>query len=266
MITAADLDVERVGTGPPVVLVHGSIVDARRTWRKQYELAERWALCIPNRPGFAASPALERGDFEREAPMIADLLGDGAHLVGHSYGAVLALLAAAARPEAVRSLIVSEPGCFNLAKGDPAVDQVIEHGNRLYAHGDVLSAPEFLRLFRQGVHSAHETPDELPDWLERGAQLVARERPPWEADVPLQMLAAAPFPKLVISGDHSPAFEHLCDVIATRIGAERAVLAGRGHTIPSTGEPYNSLVQEFLARAERLRTAGSGRSADLQAS
>jgi pimeloyl-ACP methyl ester carboxylesterase len=44
--------------------------------------------------GFAASPPLARGDFEAEAPLIAELLGDGAHLVGHSYGAVIALLAA----------------------------------------------------------------------------------------------------------------------------------------------------------------------------
>jgi len=29
-LTAADLDVDHLGTGPPVVLVHGSIVDARR--------------------------------------------------------------------------------------------------------------------------------------------------------------------------------------------------------------------------------------------
>jgi pimeloyl-ACP methyl ester carboxylesterase len=255
VITAADLDVERIGTGPPVVLVHGSIVDARRTWRKQYELAENWSLCLPNRPGFAASPPLERGDFELEAPMIAELLGAGAHLVGHSYGAVLALLAAAQRPGAVRSLVISEPGCFRLAAGHPAVDELIEHGERLYASGELISAPEFLRLFRDGVHSAHETPDELPDWLEHGARLAARERPPWEAEVPLDALAAADFPKLVISGDHSPAFECLCDVVATRIGAERAVLAGRGHTIPSLGEPYNALVHEFMARAE-LRTAG----------
>ena len=69
-LTAADLDVERVGAGPPVVLVHGSIVDARRTWRRQLELADEWALCMPNRPGFAGSPPLPRGDFELEAPLI----------------------------------------------------------------------------------------------------------------------------------------------------------------------------------------------------
>jgi pimeloyl-ACP methyl ester carboxylesterase len=114
-LTAVDLDVLRLGEGPPVVLVHGSIVEARRTWRHQLVLAEHWSLCVPNRPGFGGSPPLERGDFEAEAPLIAELLGDGAHLVGHSYGAVIALLAAAQRPEAVRSLTVSEPGSLRVA-------------------------------------------------------------------------------------------------------------------------------------------------------
>src|SRR5947209_19182012 len=98
MLTAADLDVERLGSGPTVVLVHGSIVGAERSWAKQRVLSEEWTLCLPNRPGFGNSPELERGDFEQEAPLIAELLGDSSHLMGHSYGAVIALLAAALRP------------------------------------------------------------------------------------------------------------------------------------------------------------------------
>jgi pimeloyl-ACP methyl ester carboxylesterase len=253
-LTAADLDVERLGDGPPVVLVHGSIVDARRTWHRQLELADEWALCIPNRPGFAGSPPLARGDFEVEAPLMAELLGDGAHLVGHSYGAVIALLAAAARPEAVRSLTVSEPGSLRLAAGDPAVDLMIAQGDELYRRRGEITLRGFVQLFRAGAHSARETPDELPDWLERGARLVMEERPPWEADIPLDDLAAAPFPKLVVSGDHSPAFEAVCDVLAERVGAERAVIGGRGHTIPSTGAPYNERLRAFLVECEERRS------------
>jgi pimeloyl-ACP methyl ester carboxylesterase len=253
-LAAADLDVERVGTGPPVVLVHGSIVDARRTWRRQLELADDWALCIPNRPGFGASPPLARGDFEAEAPLMAELLGDSAHLVGHSYGAVIALLAAAARPEAVRSLTVSEPGSLRVAAGDPAVDAMIAQGDELFRRRGELTPRRFVQLFRSGAHSARETPDELPDWLERGARLAMEERPSWEAEVPLDDLAAARFPKLVISGDHSPAFEAVCDVLAARTGAERALIRGRDHTIPSTGEPYNQRLRAFLTECEERRS------------
>ncbi len=249
-LTVADLDIERLGSGPAVVLVHGSIVDARRTWRKQVELAGRWSLCLPNRPGFADSRALTRGDFDLEAPLIAELLGDGAHLVGHSYGAIIALLAAAMRPGAVRSLIVSEPGLLRLAACDASADAMIDRGEQLYRVAPTLPPAQFLRLFRAGLNSAHETPEQLPAWLERGARHAARERPPWEADVPLDVLAAAPFPKLVISGGHSCVFESVCDTLAERIGAARTIVSGRGHTIPSIGDAYNARVRAFLNRVE----------------
>jgi pimeloyl-ACP methyl ester carboxylesterase len=257
-VTAGDLDVRRIGRGAQVVLVHGSIVGPERTWRHQLELASRWSLVIPSRPGFGASPPLPRGDFDVEAPMIAELLGDGAHLVGHSYGGVIALLAAAARPEAVRSLTVSEPGLLRVAAGDPAVDEMIEHGDYMYDNAAALGPAAFLRAFRAGVHSAHETPDQLDPELEHGARLASIERRSWEAEPPLGKLRDAPFPKLVISGGHSDAFETVCDALAEKIGAERQIIPGRGHTITSTGRAYNDSLDAFLTRSERQRAVGFG--------
>ncbi len=256
-VTAADLDVSEIGAGPSVLLIHGSVVDATRTWRHQLALGEQWTLRMPNRPGFGASPPLERGDFELEAPLFAPLLGDGSHLVGHSYGAVIALLVAAARPQAVWSLTVSEPGALGVARGDP----VVRHPDRRGRGGSTAEAVrldphDFLLSFRAGLHSAHETPEQLPDWLERGARLVMAERPPWEVNLPLDALAATSFPKLVISGGHSSAFDAVCDTIAERTGAQRSVVAGRAHTIPSTGEPYNRCVHGFLSAAQAARGLG----------
>ncbi len=260
-VTVSDLDVERVGSGPTVVLVHGSIVGARQTWRKQHALNQSWTLLMPNRPGFGDSPPLEQGDFAVEAELIAALLGEGAearsHLVGHSYGAVIALLAAALRPSSVRSLIVSEPGLLRLAAGDPTADAMVDGGERLYRVAADLPPAEFLRLFRTGVHSTHATPETLPPELERGVMISARERPAWHADVPFERLAAAAFPKLVISGGHSPVFETVCDVVAERIGARRSVIAGRGHTIPASGDAYNRIVDDFLSEAEADRHRAS---------
>lgn len=252
-LRAADLDVERLGDGPPVVLVHGSVVGRERTWSEQRPLAERWTLILPNRPGFGASPPLARGDFAAEAPLVAELLGDGAHLVGHSYGAVIALCAAGLRPQAVLSLTLSEPGALRLAAGRPEVDATIANGELLYgaAAAAQLSPREFVALFRAGARSARATPEELPDWLARGARHAMAERPAWEVEPPLDALAAAPFPKLVVSGDHSPVFEAVCDALATRIGAVRARVPGRGHSVPSTGAPYNELLDEFLRGAGR---------------
>jgi len=241
----------RLGEGPPVLFIHGSVVGAELTWRKQLPLAKRWSLILPNRPGFGASPPLERGDFETEAPLFAELLGDGAHLVGHSYGGVIALLAAAKRPEAVRSLTVSEPGSLRLAAGNPVVDEMIRNGERLYRDPESIPSEVFLRLFRSGAGSARHTPEELPEELARGVELLKRERLSWEAEIPVEELARAGFPSLVVSGDHSEAFEAVCDALADRLGAERAVTRGRGHTVPSTGEPYNRLLERHLAASER---------------
>ena len=248
------LAVERLGEGPPVLFIHGDIVGPDLTWRKQRQLAERWSLMIPSRAGFGESPALERNDFEVEAPMFAELLGDGAHLVGHSYGGVIALLAAALRPEAVRSLTVSEPGCLRVAAGNPAVDEMISNGELLFANASEIPSEEFLRMFRGGAGSAYGTPEDLPEELLHGVELLKRERPSWEAEIPLESLASAGFPVLVLSGGHSPAFEAVCDVLAERVGAERAVIPGRGHTIPSTGEPYNERLRAFLTECEEQRS------------
>jgi pimeloyl-ACP methyl ester carboxylesterase len=251
-LTAADLDVERIGAGPPVVFVHGSVVGRERTWSEQRPLAERWTLILPDRPGFGASPPLARGDFAAEAPLIAELLGDGAHLVGHSYGAVIALCAAGLRPEAVLSLTVSEPGALRLAAGNPLVDETIANGELLYAaaaSGGQLSPRDFVALFRAGARSARATPEELPDWLARGARHAMAERPAWEVEPPLAALAAARFPKLAISGGHSPVFDAFCDALAAAIGAERATVPGRGHSVPATGAPYNDVLERFLGKA-----------------
>lgn len=245
---SGQLEVVTLGRGPAVVLVHGSVL-GRQIWQHQSPLAEHWTLRIPNRPGFGDSPALARGDFELEAPLIAELLDDGAHLVGHSYGAVIALYAAALRPEAVCSLTVSEPGCLRVAAGDAQVDAQIAHGEMLYRHASDMAPREFLRMFREGTGSARATPEHLDEELVTGARLLMEERPPWEADPPLELLSETSFPKLVISGGHSVVFERVCDVVAGELEAERAVIPGRSHSIPATGEPFNACLHSFLGAA-----------------
>jgi hypothetical protein len=76
------------------------------------------------------------------------------------------------------------------------------------------------------------------------------ERSPAEAVIPFAELAEAPFPKLVFSGEHSAAFDAVCDVLEERLGAERAILPGAGHSVQRLGEPFNALLTEFILRAE----------------
>src|SRR5580765_7917516 len=103
--------------------------DGVRSWERQRPLAARWRLVVPDRRGFGSTSAGGPSDFEVESLDIAELLGDGAHLVGHSYGAIVAMFAAARRPQAVRSLTVIEPPAHSLARGNPDVEAQIAHFN-----------------------------------------------------------------------------------------------------------------------------------------
>jgi pimeloyl-ACP methyl ester carboxylesterase len=242
------LHLRRWGTGPPVLLVHGSVGGGESTWAEQRPLADRFELLVADRPGYGSTPMVEREDFEADAPLVAEALGEAAHLVGHSYGGVISLLAAADRPEAVRSLTVIEPPAFALAEGNPPVDALVARLREHWASGP--RDPEaFLRGFLALVGSAREPPSPLPPELERGARILLVERGPWEAEIPLEELARSPFPKLVFSGAHNPAFDAVCDVLEERLGAERAVIPGAGHSVPQTGAPFNERLAAFLDRA-----------------
>src|SRR3954463_11283635 len=105
---------------PRVLLVHGSVVNGDATWAAQRPLAERFELVVPNRRGFPPGPDVESVDYEDEAAWLEQFLEPGTHLVGHSYGGVIALFAAARYPERIRSLTVIEPPCLRVAAGGAA--------------------------------------------------------------------------------------------------------------------------------------------------
>ena len=98
------------------------------------------------------------------------------------------------------------------------------------------------------VGSAIALLDPLPPPVEQGARAAMAERHPHEAVIPFDELAGAPFPKLVISGGHHPAFEAVCDVLEERLGAERAVLPGAAHSLPRA-PGYNEALVSFIERA-----------------
>ena len=233
-----------------LVLVHGSVVNGRATWSAQRPLAERFELLVLDRPGFPPNPPAERVDFEPDARLVAELLRDGDHLVGHSYGGVIAMLAAVQRPDELGSLTVIEPPATRVAESDPAVAAFAAGGAVLYESGATSEPEAFLRRFLEAVGSRFDPPSPLPADLAQGAQALTVERGPWEAEIPLDELAATSFPKLVVSGAHHPAFDAICDVLERDLAAERVVLAGYGHIVQLHPE-FNTLLADFVERARR---------------
>ena len=234
---------------PRLLLVHGSVVNAELTWNAQKPLAERFEIVAPNRRGFPPGPDVERVDFEDEAVWLEQFLEPGTHLVGHSYGGVCTLFLAARSPELLRSLTMIEPPAFGIARGVPAADEFSARVEEHWTDGP-RDPGEFLRGFLALVGSSTPAGNFTPELLQ-GARTLMVERPPSEAVIPFDELARAPFPKLVVSGGHSGAFDAVCDVLEERLGAERAVLPGAGHSVQRLGEPFNELLASFVERAEK---------------
>ncbi len=234
-----------------IVFVHGSVVNGRATWGAQRPLGDRFELLVLDRPGFPPNPPANRVDFEADATLVAGLVREGDHVVGHSYGGVITLLAAAERPELLRSLTVIEPPATRVALDVPAVAAFAEGGRVLYESGAATDDPEtFLRDFLAAVGSSFDPPSPLPPDLEQGARALMVERGPWEAEIPLPALAATPFPKLVVSGAHHPAFDAICDTLERELHAERIVLPGYGHVV-QLHPNFNDLLAVFVERAAR---------------
>jgi pimeloyl-ACP methyl ester carboxylesterase len=231
-----------------IVLVHGSVTGGRQTWSAQRrDLGERFDLVVLERPGFPPNPPVERVDFELDAVVVADALGRGAHLAGHSYGGVVSLLAAARRPDAVRSLALLEAPATGVALHVPAVAEFARGGAEWWREGPRDDPEAFLRGFLRSVGSSFDPPSPLSPELEQAARILVAERGPWEAEIPLDALAAAPFPTLVVSGAHHEAFDAIADVLVERLGAERLVLPGYGHN-PQRHPAFNELYAAFVER------------------
>jgi pimeloyl-ACP methyl ester carboxylesterase len=244
----SDLFVETWGRGARVVLVHGSLATGSDEWQAQRPLAdEGFELVVFDRRGYGRSPAADGEDFLRDGEDIADLMGAGAHLVGHSYGGLGVMLAAARRPDATLSLTMLEPAAFALGQHHPAARALVACVRDLWSHD--LPDEEWVKRFLQAVGS---DPDSLtPELIASAVTLttvVRRGRPAFESALPFAELASAPFPKLVVSGGHSEAFDAICDDLAERIGGSRMEIAGAGHEIQFAGDPLNRALLHLWQR------------------
>ena len=245
----SDLFVDVWGAGTPVVLVHGSLATGADEWQEQRPLAEEgFRLLVLDRRGYGRSPAADGEDFLRDADDIAELMGDGAHLVGHSYGGLGVLFAAARRPGATFSVTLLEPGAFALGQHHPAARSLLEDVRRLWDQD--LPDEDWVIRFLKAVGS---DPDALsPELIAAAVSLVPvlrRGRPPWQGELPLAEMAAAAFPKLVVSGGHSAGFDAICDDLAARIAASRSVVTGAGHEVQFAGRPLNEALLALWRRA-----------------
>jgi pimeloyl-ACP methyl ester carboxylesterase len=227
--------------------VHGG-VNRDQTWGPQTALAERWRLVVPARRGYPPSPPTERQDYEADARDIATLLAaEPAHCAGFSYGGVGLAVAAAADPSRLLSLTLIEPPLFAVAADRPAVGRFMALA-AAYTGDDPVAHEQAREEFEAVARIRFpDSPEQERAFME-ARRLAPGLRPPAEARPDLAAIAAAGVPALVVSGDHHPAIEAVCDALAEQLGAERARLPGRGHAVQHV-PGFNDVLERFLRGA-----------------
>jgi pimeloyl-ACP methyl ester carboxylesterase len=200
------------------------------------------------------SPPADRQDFLVDTRDLAELLVrevGGAHIVGFSYGGLSAVLVAQQCPEQVRSLTVIESPFWVAAPGDPDVQALARMTDRFTENpDDEETGREFLSIAGVELDRVqHLAPD-----VAQSLRLGRRFRSPREALPQFDAIREARIPSLVVSGDHHPALERVCDGVAEELCARRVKLAGARHAVPRA-EGFNALLEAFLIESESLHSA-----------
>ena len=108
-------------SGSPVLCLHSGGFSSRQ-WKRLADLLEpTHRVLLPDLIGYGASSPLPPGspwNYRDDLPPLFELLTEPMHLVGHSYGGLLALQHALALPDRVLSLSLYEPVAFGILAAD----------------------------------------------------------------------------------------------------------------------------------------------------
>lgn len=142
------LEAESLGTGEPVLLIHGSILaDAWAPLLAEPSLAGQYRLINYHRRGFAGSVhhtgPFTIADQAADANVVLNHFGvEKAHVVGHSYGGSTALQLAHDAPGKVHSLGLLEPALVPMIPSGPAFFEGIAPLGAAFEAGDRVTAAD----------------------------------------------------------------------------------------------------------------------------
>jgi pimeloyl-ACP methyl ester carboxylesterase len=198
------------------------------------------------------TPSRGPEDMDVDAIWAADLLGESSHLVGHSYGGLVALAAAGLRPAAVRSLTLIEAPVFAAAEDDPDVQAgQVEQERILSADLEPLARlmafGAFARIPRDEL--ATPTRDQLIAMGEGLSQM--RSPSQWDGRAALDKIIRARIPVLAVTGGWSPRFDAIGKGLAAYTSGQHLVVESSHHFPQLIEARFNVALDAFMRTAEK---------------
>ena len=210
-------------------------------------------------PDFTGARELQLADEVDLAQALLDLPEKKVFLVGHSYGAAVALKAALMHPDSVAGLVLYEPTVFSLVMASPYPKRVKGIGDAVamaeasLAAGDAGNAARAFIEYWMGDGAWAQTPAERRPAIEQSIWHVGR----WahalmtEPTTLKEFAARVTMPVLYMTGDASPESSlAVADLLATALpNAKHVRFPALGHMAPITHpKVVNAAIEEFLLR------------------
>jgi pimeloyl-ACP methyl ester carboxylesterase len=210
---------QRSGSGAPILLLHSSGCTGGSWQRLVSELGAGFTSYTPDLAGYGQSSCdyiREGSTLWDEAEFVAPLLWDAEekfHLIGHSFGGAVALAAALAWPERIRSLTLYEPTAFSVLRDRDGEDRkqfdvirgVAGDMQRFISQGSEHRAMALFVDFWNGTGAWDQMPTPQQDDLSRLAKKMISDfhmlfNEKWN----VEDFGRLKFPVAILKGDKSP--------------------------------------------------------------
>lgn len=254
------------GTGQPVLVLHSGGMSSRQWKRLAETLEPTHRVIAPDFLGSGQNPpwpddrAFEFGNDVDEVAAILQDLGEPAHVVGHSYGGLVAITLARRHPTAVRSLVAYDPVAMGVLHSENDAEGLLSLAaigecplfNDDAQGGNAAWFEVFVDWWNGAGTWAKMAPQARDAFLQVGRKVFYEVRSLMHDATPASAYANIVAPTLFLTGERTPiaAQRVVAQLVRALPGAHSTSIAGAGHMGPVThARVVNDAIVRHIAAA-----------------